>query len=132
MNINKSSWHYRLLDRLDMINWRGENLCPYFWKVVIATVLLPAIALALLWTVTLPLWGLFFGAPLVLIVVVGLADIAGLIWLLVVLVSERQDEEIRVGSREAPVNLYKAPSLFRLWLRARHRQVCPLIDFVED
>lgn len=40
MKINKNSWHYKLLDKLDLDI--PNNLCGYFWKV---TLLAPAICL---------------------------------------------------------------------------------------
>ena len=136
MNISKSTWHYRLLSKMDMLNNYGtESLCPYFWKMVFATIIAPVILLGLLFLTTIPLWWSFSGVPVSLAIIIGVAEIVGLFSLLVALVRDRYEEEIRAGTRQEPVvRVYtsKPPSLFRLWLKAKHRQVCPLIDFVDD
>ena len=136
MNINKSSWHYRLVKVLGMLNvYTKESLCPYFWKVVLAALFAPFAIVAMLWLGTLPLWWSFFGAPVVVAALIGAGEVGILFVTLISIVRDRHDEEILAGTREAPVRVISAPkqpSLFRLWLKAKHRQVCPLIDFVDD
>lgn len=137
MNISKSSWHYRLLRVLGMLNaYSNESLCPYFWKVVLAALFAPAAALGILWLGTLPLWWSFMTPDLVVPAsLVALAEVIALSSILIILVRDRHEEEILAGTREAPVvvlPVHKEPSLFRLWLKAKHRKVCPMIDFVND
>lgn len=39
MKLSKNSWHYKLNMLYD--DWVPSNLCPYFWKTVYRTILLP-------------------------------------------------------------------------------------------
>lgn len=134
MNISKSSWHYRLLNALDFIKWRNQSLCGYFWKVVGTITIGPFMASSLLWIATMPLWWIFTDAPLFpLVFVIGGLEIFALSYVLAMLVVDRHDEEIIAGTRERPVyQPPREPSLFAAWLKAKHRKVCPLIDFVAE
>ena len=130
MNISKGSWHYRLLSKLDMISgYKSESLCPYFWKVAAAVVLLPTLVLAIAWFLTIPLWWSFTNIAVQFAIIIGMIDVTGLSILLGILIRDRREREVEEGTREAPTNVYKPPSLFRLWLKARHEQVCPMIEF---
>jgi len=135
MNISKSSWHYRLLKALDWLAWPKDTLCKYFWKVVVACVFVPSLALLVSWLALLPFWGIFYNAPFPLRLFIATIEIIGLGILLGVMVSNRWDREIRAGTRKARPEeeyVYKSPSLLRQWLTAKHRKVCPIITFVED
>jgi len=133
MNISKESWHYRLLKGIDLLKspiYGAESLCPYFWKVVFAAVVLPVIALAVAWIGTMPLWWwLLPDMPLGLVIFIGLSEIAALLFILKTLVELRHMDEVTAGTREAPE---VKESLLKAWLKAKHRQVCPLIDFVGE
>lgn len=133
MNVSKTSWHYRLLNQLDLISrWRQETLCKYFWKVVFACTFVPIGAIGVIWLGTIPLWWSLTDAPLSVAIIIGTFEIVGLLLVLRILVIERHTEEILDGTRPAPkVVPPTPPSLFAEWLRARHRQVCPFIDFVD-
>ena len=130
MNIKETSWHYRILNYLDMLkNPRigRESLCPYFWKVAFCVTVLPLTVLASIWVLTMPFWWMFFDAPLPIVILIASGEIVALLYILKTLVSIRHEDEIAKGTRE-PVN--EEPSLLRAWLSAKHRKVCPLIDFV--
>lgn len=137
MNISKSSWHYRLLSRMRLLRdsyYGPENLCPYCWKVLFAVFVVPIVVVLVAFVATIPLWWwasnnnhLF---PLAIIV--AIIEVGVLIYYLAVAVGTRHEREIMTGTRERPVNKYKPPSLLRVWLKARHEQVCPIIDFVAE
>ncbi len=133
MNISKSSWHYRVLDKLDMLSaWHDETLCLYFWKVVVVVVFAPLIIGGVTWLVTVPFWWSFFSISLAIAILIGVIEIAGLSIWLKILVSTRHEAEIEAGTRVAPrPKPYKPPSLLRLWLKARHEQICPIIEFTD-
>lgn len=137
MNISKTSWHYRILNKLGMLNtYKVESLCPYFWKVVLVSLFGPFALVAVLWLGTLPLWWSFVDRPpFVLAIIVGSIEVVVLSFALDSIVRDRHEKEIQAGTRSAPIQVIgapKEPSLFRLWLKAKHRKVCPLIDFVND
>lgn len=136
MNISKSTWHYRVLNKLEMLSYH-ETLCKYFWKMVIALVGLPFIAILVTTIMLVPLYWTFvvnyIPAALPIAILVGGFEIIILGKWLQEIVVDRHTEEIRAGTREKSVlREPKPPSIFRLWLRAKHEQVCPLIIFVED
>ncbi len=133
MNISKTSWHYRLLNKLDMIT-QWETLCKYFWKVVFASIAVPLVVLGGTWILTLPFWWMFVPEiPTPLVIFIGSVEIVFLIIALIGLINKRFDEEIEAGTRPRP--LYKEPkppNLFKQWLKAKHDTVCPVIDFVDE
>lgn len=137
MNVNRSVWHFRLLNMLDMLSEGPETLCKYFWKVVFAATVTPVLTLGALWVATLPLWWSFVGSNALVgfAIIVAMLDIAALSLVLINMILLRHDNEIMAGTREAPVKkvkVPKTPSLFSQWLKAKHRQVCPIIEFVND
>ena len=129
MKISTDSWHYRLIDWCDFDH--PNNLCAYFWKTMFAVIGTPIFFLAVALIVVvggamalLPFWWTFIESPFPLVVLVGLAEIIGLMWLLGQLIQDRREEEIYSGERERPT-----PSLFAEWIRAKHRKICPLLKF---
>ncbi len=133
MNVSKSSWHYRLLDKMDLLAWQHETLCKYFWKVMFTAVLLPLVALGVSFVGTIPLWWSFVEGDLVyLAAFIGAIEVVILTCWLGSTVAERWEREIAEGTREKPVKVYKPKSLFSQWLKAKHEQVCPIIDFVDE
>lgn len=84
MNINKNSWHYKLLNKMDFrvarrLKYEDSNvtLCEYFWNVVAAGVTFVAIALIITFLV---LGSLFIASTML----VGLVIFFGASWLPVV------------------------------------------------
>ena len=127
MKISTDSWHYRLIDVLDFDH--PDNLCAYFWKVVGSALAIPlftAFILGGIVIVLMPLWWWLLAKPvaLVAVIVIGAGEIVGLTAMLREAVQERHSEEIRAGERERPT-----PSLFSEWISAKHRKICPLIDY---
>lgn len=129
MKISKSSWHYRLLAKVKIIDdwsFKRWSLCSYFWAVVLAVCiffiafpmallvyagLMIAPILALL-GVDIPLEVFHFGiiAEVVTAVIVALV---------------LRERYVRNKDYEAP----KEPGLVKSWVVARKSKVCPLIDF---
>lgn len=130
MKISTKSWHYRLIDRFDFNH--PENLCAYFWKTVWACVFAAVLALGavmLAWIVTAPIWHLFFNAPEGIAGAGAGIDAAALSIALAVLVTERRKREREDQERRGEIKPTRPPSLLRLWLRAKHEKVCPMLEF---
>jgi len=120
MNISKKSWHYRILNFLDFIG-SHESLCKYFWKVVVVLVIAPPLALIFLLVIAVA-------------ILVGSIEIFILALALTSIIQDRYRDERWAGTRPYPTEtpyVRKEPSLFRAWITAQHRKVCPLIDFVD-
>jgi len=135
MNISKKSWHYRILNFLDFIG-SHESLCKYFWKVVVVLVIAPPLALIFLLVVTIPLHWSFDPNPgaIAVAILVGSIEIFILALALTSIIQDRYRDERWAGTRPYPTEtpyVRKEPSLFRAWITAQHRKVCPLIDFVD-
>jgi hypothetical protein len=155
MNINKNSWHFKLLDYFDHnVIWhlqRGNNvsLCNYFWNVIgallrvltiigggaVVTVVIGINLYAFfgaLMYLLLPLTGPLFDYKLyevgfaVLIFALGITSVAGIC--------------ATIGGDMKVVPNYlkrttteddKPPSLFLSWLKAKKDKVCPLVKLEE-
>jgi hypothetical protein len=129
MEISKDSWHYRVQRWCDFTV--PNNLCKYFWMTVLAVIGTPAFFLAVGFFVVagavlalLPFWWTFAESALVLVVIIGSAEIIGLSWLLGQIIQERHEQEIYFGKRERPV-----PSLSAAWVRAKKQKICPILKF---
>lgn len=155
MNINKNSWHFKLLDYFDHnVVWhlqRGDNvsLCNYFWNVIgallkvlaiigggaVVTVVVGIILYALfgsLMYLLLPLTGPLFDYKLyevglaVLIFALGITTVAG--------ICATIGGDMKIVPKYLKPNKTedsKPPSLFLSWLKAKKDKVCPLVKLEE-
>ena len=127
MKVSTDSWHYRLIDVFGFNH--PDNLCAYFWKAVGSALAIPLFTVFVLGGIAvalMPLWWWLAANPasLALVIFIGTVEIIGLTAILRNVVQERHSEEIYAGNRERPT-----PSLFSEWLSAKHRKICPLLDF---
>jgi hypothetical protein len=150
MKISRSSWHYRITDKV--FDWPATNLCLYFWQVVWSLVALPAFGIMVCGVCLLALTVLLFpfyawATPL------GFVDYMLLSFLSLGLngailisfwISYRND--FRWGdldttsvwnknllSESAPKpRKVKEPNIALEFLKAKHRQVCPHLDFTSE
>jgi hypothetical protein len=102
MKISRKSWHYRFLKwmRCSPI---PDNLCGYFWVVVLAGLAIAAISTVAV--VLSPIW-----VPA---------------WVYCKL-QDRFDEKF--PPKEKPA---REPGLLRQWLKAKKDRVCPLLEWTE-
>lgn len=142
MNISKSSWHYRYVNK--WWDWPARNLCPYVWQIVLTTLLFPictATAGTVAFSLTSPLW--FWYVDNEVLRAVGILGAMLDIGILFFIWHEYRDEywtfkgskiyhDDMLPGLETPKSVTNFNALVRAWLKARHDQVCPLIDFVED
>jgi len=136
MKISKKSWHYRLLKRIGAIenSWERENLCKYFWKTVFFAVIVPPIFTIVAGILLMPFWWWLVMTEVdavVLPALIGMIDIGILsgFW------AKYRDHLRDIGKLPKKVykpTVYKEPSLFNKWLHAKHRQICPYLEFVDD
>lgn len=149
MKINTSSWHYKL------VTWFGQNsaprtLCPYFWKGVWHAVVASSVAgfislvgwgmgtdiLAkillmfgiVLSPVAIAVPGILFGW-LICAIVVGV--IGGIFWSCFKSkeLIEKRKEDKKQAAIEAGTYKEPEPSIFKEFVKAKHRKVCPFLEF---
>jgi hypothetical protein len=131
MEINKSSWHYKLVK--SFLTFPEESLCPYMRQVVGSMFIALVSSILAVLFVGFFVYGLFypfFGDPDILMsflscfmwVLVGLALLDGVpplvegTWLSKVVYDCKEREE-------------KEPSLVAAYLKAKHDKICPTITF---
>lgn len=155
MNINKNSWHFKLLDHFDHnVVWhlqRGDNvsLCNYFWNVIGA--LLKVLAVIGGGTFVTVMAGIvlyaFFGSLMYLLLPLTgplfdyklyEAGVTTLLFMLCTAVVGGIIGAVRGDMKVVPNYLKpnktkenKPPSLFLSWLKAKKDKVCPLVKLEE-
>ncbi|QMV28947.1 hypothetical protein AP1_0240 [Aeromonas phage AP1] len=144
MNINKSSWHYRLLNSLfDKI---PTSLCPYFWKTVWALVMASGLttlfisAMASIGLSVLKVFGITSGLVLVTSPLIGAVLIAIFVAIFVgvaILYDHvKSSARIKKWKRDAKKLEEKAngeykESLIVSFLKAKKEKLCPSLKFVD-
>lgn len=135
MKVSKKSWHYRWMNRIGFSH--PDNLCAYFWKTVWSGLVFPVAAVAAMLGVvllTIPFWAWFFPDILdiqVLAMLVGVMEIIGLSIALYIQVTDRWQKEKWLAQDDGTW-VARKPGLLAAWLKARHDQVCPYLDFTND
>ncbi len=132
MQISIDSWHYKLIDILDFNH--PDNLCAYFWKTVWTIIFVSFMIFGVILFVGAPLWNWLttdFPVPILVIGLILDVFLAGLLIYGVVLYFELLQKVMRVlpKRKPKPPKIKKPPGLFRQWLSAKHRKVCPLLKF---
>lgn len=131
MKIRTSSWHYRHIAS----TWEElpQALCWYFWKVVLTMLAMAAIGILMTTIVvfivvmlTFPIWQFFINYE------PQFQFSSGGIWLLVggiILYNVRQWEydTLRLKHPEP-----KPPGLVSSYIHAKHRKICPLLDYTNE
>jgi len=138
MIINKKSWHFWLLKKLNF--YPAESLCAYFWQVMLA--------------ICLTIATLFIGSLLALVAFMvciipifasvppDIAILGMVVWLVFGAVAVLYFKEAQLNGRTDSI-LYKEihilpkredkpkkePGLFRQYLKALHTKVCPMLEF---
>ena len=136
MQISRNSWHYRLINFLDFDH--PDNLCAYCWKTIWAIVFSAFALMAMVFVFGLPLW-YWLGAdiPLVVAIIVGGLELIGVLVCIYYAIEYagwwaklgRQLDRLLPEYTPKPPKPKKPPGLFRSWISAQHRKVCPLLDF---
>jgi len=133
MEVRRDSWHYHWIAS----KWNNypKALCWYFWKIMFSVVLwafgffvLTVCALFLLRILILPFshWFGYFEYTMVdqVIAFVMWAGIGGFV--------SYQYRDWLVYDGVLPERVRKPPGLVVQWLDAKHRKVCPLIEYVDS
>jgi hypothetical protein len=138
ITINEKSWHYRLITFVDLTP--RSNLCPYCWQVIVSILLLILGGLIVAGTlfslgnsIGWIIAGLFHGfiKPEILAVIgtVLISVVTGG-FILEGISRWRQARRVKRNKLyEAGLIPIKEPSLFRLWLKAKHDKICPALTF---
>jgi hypothetical protein len=144
MNISKRSWHYRYMDWLGFNVKHTYSLCIYFWKLVFALTVPPAIfsfagllvLTFVIGVVTVPLHivGLIDLQllPKVISTALGVFGFVGWIGLIyfpstVLITYAYRNLKARRNSPTAPPE----PNVFIEYIKAKKQKVCPIIDYTE-
>lgn len=133
MKVSKKSWHYRMISHFPWCiqdRWGRVSLCNYFWTVVWTFVfcigVVPIISVALIagvafiaFVVLYPILQIWFSWMPEFAIFSGIVDAALLLWLWCWYRKEY------VGENKCA----KVAGLVGQYIEAKHRKVCPLIDF---
>ena len=132
MKINRDSWHFRYIAS----KWDNypKALCWYFWKVVLNTIgwviwgigmsLMGILVLVVMATPVLGWWGV----PMVV------SLLSAVLWIALYIACQYHYRKYlhHVGKIIRPIKPYKEPSLAVQWLDAKHRKVCPLLQYSDE
>ena len=132
MKVSKSSWHYRMISYFpwEILDWKRYSLCKYFWLVVwtfvFCLVVVPLVAVAALgsaavvaFIILYPIFQFFFWFDPVMPFVSGIVDSVLLVMLWCWYRKEYVDSD----------KCSETASLVGQYIAAKHRKVCPLLDF---
>jgi len=138
LHVKKTSWHYWLWRLGRDERSRPKNLCKYFWHIVLIKLVIPfvLVSLALLGIGSLVyvIWG--HPAETSMIILAGLA-IAVLGVAIIALIQKLRERHLaKAKAREllppSPPKPRKDPNPFWLYLKARKKKMCPLIEVIDD
>ena len=131
MIIDRNSWHYRwFAERWDH---RPRSLCWYFWKVVIS--ILAGVAYVILCTMLAALVTFILSVPFsqwfLNDIPIGLSVISFLMWFGIGVAANRiyRNYLYDTGQLKRKEKVYKEPSLITAYLDAKHRKICPLLEY---
>lgn len=149
MNINKTSWHYRLVTWNDTEN-APRTLCPYFWKGVWNALL----SLSVMFFIIFAGWGVGVDLATWLFAKCGVAltTIAGIVpgiivgWLLIAsalgiiftisygihkFFSNRKErkEEAEWEARKNGTYVKPEPNIIWAFVKSRKQKYCPMLEF---
>jgi hypothetical protein len=142
MEINRNSWHYRLLKFSDTVP--STSLCLYFWQVALVVPIkgLVVAVFGSLLGVCLVTFLLLFAAPLATLLFFLISDLppssdwvllnllGAIIWLIpIVLFGEVAVKKI-LRNKETNYTP-KEPNILLEFLKAKKEKICPLIQFVD-
>ena len=132
MKVSKKSWHYRMLSYFpwEINSWRTYSLCKYFWLVVwtffFCLIVVPIGVVVMLAAVAITLAILL--APILQFFIVtppGIAILGGIVdgILLTLLWCEYRKRYVNSDMCS------ETASIVAQYVSAKHRKVCPLLDF---
>jgi len=156
MKIKTESWHYRLVNRFSEMIWI-DNFCPYMRRLTLILALMvfvgPSVLYGMIEMAVLVIMGkghmawlnteTVFGIYSVICQVLGLAAwIIGIVFGAVHLflyvggkVNNYLDNNDAWQARQykkAHKQMRHEPNIFMQWCKARHDQICPLVEFVSE
>lgn len=134
LKVKKSSWHYRLWKLGRLHASEPKNLCQYFWHLVLIKIALPLLLAGLvLFGIGALLW-LIWGHPLEAAIYVfgSVAVAAALLGLLFGGKRLYERREDRLTREKMSLDPPKEPGLVWTMIKARKKQMCPLIQVVDE
>lgn len=132
MKLRKNSWHYKWIAS----KWdeRPQALCWYFWKLVLTMIWWAmvgafgaALASGALWFLTIPFWQWFF--PDWSDTVASIFSL--MIWVAIgsVILYHYREYLYYTDQLKQKIRPYKEPGIVNQYLHAKHRKICPLLDY---
>ena len=156
MKIKTESWHYRLVSRFSTMHWI-DNFCPYMRRLTLILVLMvvaaPSVLYGMIEMAILILMGKGYMAWLNPESVFGLYSIVcqifGLAAWIIGIVYGTVMAALYVGGKvnrflenndawqarqhdRAKRAMRHEPGIFMQWCKARHDQICPIVEFVSE
>ena len=131
MNINKSSFHYKLA-KLASDGAVPNNLCAYFWLAVFGAFLYFLVVIVVILagfcvvSIGLAWWSYAFQVPAI---IGGVLSAGVLFAFLMMRIAERKEDERWALMGEDPIP-EKEPGLIMAYLKAKKEKVCPILNFV--
>lgn len=131
MEIRGSSWHYKYVAK----RWTHDPkaLCWYFWKIVLSIFLMAVlgvlsvvVGIGAIIAILFPIWVWFFPHyP------VDTPTVATILWLFIGGFSSYTYRQnlYETGRLKRKVKVHKEPGLMSQYLHAKHRKICPLLEY---
>jgi hypothetical protein len=145
MNINKNTWHYKLLRDAPLLNpWTpSSSLCVYFWQVV-ARILCLTVASIVSVSLVTALFMIIL-SPVITLVVYFIGQVTNeglnlwaftgvvvIILLLLELLVHGLDTLVKYLRHRAYTAKPKAPNILTSYIKAKKEKVCPIITFTQE
>lgn len=130
MIVNVNSWHYKWASKIWDKN--PKSLCSYFWKVVFTFTFMGCLSLAAVVFGLVGLMIIFYPILQIWFTDLGVAIVSFLFWAFAgFAVSYQYREYLRHSGKVLP-KLVVEHGLVHQYLDAKHRKVCPLIEYKDE
>jgi len=132
MNVNRDSWHYKLAHMISDYGRVPNNLCAYFWRVILGgfvfSLLLCVAGVVIVCVASI---GMQYLYPNLFPLAVGggIAAIFALVVILTGLITARKEKE-SYECNEDGERIRPEPNIVWEYLKAKKQKVCPLLEFV--
>ena len=130
MKISKTSWHYRMLSKMDMLP-KEPSLCPYFRNLIFSLAIITlssAVVIGILGVMLSPIVHFLS----IFTVSAKVLEAAAVLWFccgILIIAIPAAIWGIERSFRRDKKN--KEPTIVGQWIKAKKEKICPMIDFTE-
>lgn len=129
MKIKTDSWHYKYIAK----RWdqKPKALCWYFWKLIISVfagailgIIATGVAIGALTILTYPIWQIWLWDSTVI-------PLSLIFWGVIGICSSCLYRQwlYETGQIKRKIREYKEPGIVAKYMSAKHRKVCPLLNY---